>query len=324
MYLFDVAPESAELLFRAMRAVALADGAETPKERALLEVAGAALGPDLFADAAGAASPLTVDELALAAADMSGRDRERIVQAMLFMALMDGEGSPEEAKLVSEVAARLEVKEPRVKNLAQLASGRLAFMQWDLTRRGYAKEELMRTAKEEGLRGLYRTFGPLVGLATNHDTAKRYNDLGKLPKGTLGHAYWHFIVDNKLAFPGESHAVAERGTWHDLSHVLGGYPTTPVGESTVVAFIAGYRKEDPFFWLFTIALQFQVGLRISPFSPGVRDQVDPKVFMRHHARGAALHRDISEGWDFWADFPRPLEELRRELNVLALEESAIA
>lgn len=320
MYLFDVAPESAELLYRGMRAVALADGAETAKERALLEVARDALGPGHLAGAADALTPLSVEELSHAAAGLSERDRERIVQAMLFMALMDGEGSPEEAKLVSDVAARLQVNEPRVKNLAQLASGRLAFMQWDLTRRGYAKEELLRTAKEEGLRGLYRTFGPLVGLATNHQTAKRYNDLGLLPEGTLGRAYWHFIVDNNLSFPGESHAVAERGTWHDLSHVLGGYPITPVGESTVVAFIAGYRKEDPFFWLFTIALQFQVGLRISPFSPGVRDQVDPKEFMRHHARGAALRRDISEGWDFWTDFPRPLAELRRELNVLPLEE----
>lgn len=319
MYLFDVAPESAELLYRAMRAVALADGAETAKERALLEVAREALGPRFPAEGAIEPSPLTLDEATEVARGLDGRDRERIVQAMLLMALMDGEGSPEEAKLVREVASRLEVDEPRVKNLSQLASGRLAFMQWDLTRRGYAKDELLRTAKEEGLRGLYRTFGPLLGLATNHETAKRYNDLGKLPEGTLGRAYWHFIVDNDLSFPGESHAVAERGTWHDLSHVLGGYPITPRGEALVVAFIAGYRKEDPFFWLFTIALQFQVGLRISPFSPGVRDQVDPKELMRHHARGAALRRDISEGWDFWGDFTRPVEELRRELNVLPVE-----
>ncbi len=311
MFLFEVAKESASTLLCAMRAVARADGEETAKETALLEVVRDALS---LPGSASDYEPLAADADLLAR--ISVEDRPRVVQAMLLMALMDGSGSRAEAEVVEAFARLLQVDEPRVNNLRQLAERRLERMKWDLTRKGYARDEFLRTAKEEGLRGLYKTFGPLVGLAEDPDTAKRYNDLGKLPEGTFGRAYWEFIVGNELAFPGEPRAVAERGTWHDLSHVLGGYPITPLGETLVVAFIAGYRREDPFFWLFTIALQFQVGVRISPFSKGTHDAVDPELFVRHHLRGSQVRRDLSEGWDFWADFPRPLEELRRELNVL--------
>lgn len=107
---------------------------------------------------------------------------------------------------------------------------------------------------------------------------------GQLAPGTLGRAYFDFVNGHGLPFPGERKAVAERGVWHDLSHVLGGYDITPIDEALVVSFIAGYRNEDPFFWLFTIALQFQVGIRISPFFPGLVDRIEPRAFVLHHRR----------------------------------------
>lgn len=300
-------------MLSAMRAVALADGVETPKERALLDASRAAL-----------ALNGTVDDYAplelrsLSGLDMPIADRERIVQTMMLMSVMDGSGALVEAELIEAFAKALSVEEPRLVNLRQLAEGRIDAMRWDFARKGYAKDELIQTAKDEGLRGLYRTFGPLIGLANDATLAKKYNDLGTLGEGTLGRAYWRFIVDNNLSFPGEPHGVPERGTWHDMSHVLGGYPVTPAGEALVVAFIAGYRKHDPFFWLFGVALQFQVGLKISPFAAGARDQVDPHLFVRHHTRGAQMTRDISVGWDPYPEMTRPIADVRRELNVLPL------
>ena len=82
--------------------------------------------------------------------------------------------------------------------------------------------------------------------------------------------------------------------------------------------MAGFRREDPFFWLFTVALQFQVGVRISPFAPGVPHQIDPRSFVRHHERGANVKRDLSRDWDFRADWARPLDALRAELGVEAV------
>ena len=312
VYLFDVLPRHAPLLLGAMRAVALADGVESPKERALLEAA---------RDALGLQGPIEAFPTVVAGSprldDLDAGERERVVQTMLLMAIMDGAGSNEEAALVSAFAERLRVTEPRVENLRDLARGRVAFMKFDLTRKGYAKSEFLATARDEGLAGLYRTFGPLAGHGRDPAITKKYNDLGHLPEGTLGRAYWSFIVEHELDFPGEG-AIGERGVWHDMIHVVGGYEVDPVGEAEVVAFMSGFRDEDPFFWVFTSVLQFQVGLRISPFAPGVPDKIDPRSYLDHHRRGAQVTCDLSCDWDYEADFATPLEELRVRFNVLPL------
>jgi uncharacterized tellurite resistance protein B-like protein len=307
MFLFDVPREHRATLLDAMAAVARADGEVTPPEQVLLDAAREALG--LGSDVEAQAFEAT------RLADVEPTVRERVVQAMLLMAVMDGSGSPHEARLVETTATQLGVTEPRVRNLRQLAEGRVRAMWLDLTRKGYAKEEFLRAAKEDGVRGLWKTFAPILGLSTDAALADRYIASGRLPAGTLGRAYFDFLTRNGLPFPGEPRAVAERGLWHDLSHVLGDYETTPVDEALVVSFIAGYRREDPFFWLFTIALQFQVGLRISPFSPGVPKQIDPRAFVRHHQRGAAVRLDLSREWHFQADWERPLEAVRADLHV---------
>ncbi|MCU0698386.1 MAG: TerB family tellurite resistance protein [Myxococcaceae bacterium] len=306
MFLFDVPREHREALLHAMAAVAAADGEVTPPEAVLLDAAREALALPSRPDGA-------FDPGALASA--AGSVRERVVQAMLLMAVMDGSGSPNEARLIEATASMLGIDEPRVANLRQLAEGRVGRMWLDLTRKGYAKEEFLLAAKEEGLRGLWKTFGPILGLSSDGALADRFIEAGRLPEGTLGRAYFDFLTRHGLPFPGEPRAVAERGLWHDLTHVLGEYDTSPVDEALVVSFIAGYRREDPFFWLFTIALQFQVGLRISPFSPGVPGQIDPRAFVLHHQRGAAVRVDLSRDWNFRADWERPLAEVRRALGV---------
>lgn len=315
MFLFEVREGHRALLHRAMAATAAADGEVTPKERALLEVSREALGlAEGDADFEGAfATDAELDDLA-------PYERERLVQGMILMAVMDGEGSGAEAELVERTATRLGVTEARVANLRQLAEGRVRWMRFDLTRRGYAKDELLRTAKEEGLAGVWRTFGPLVGVAHDPALARRYIALGELPVGSVGRAYFDLVTKNGLAFPGERDGIAARGMWHDMLHVVGGYGVDPVGEAEVVAFMAGFRREDPFFWLFTVALQFQVGLAISPFAPGVPDVIDPRRFVLHHRRGSLVTKDLSTDWRFEDDYARPLEEVRRELGVIPLDE----
>lgn len=310
MFLFDVDEGRKMLLLRAMRAVAEADGAVTPKERALLEVSRDAL----------RVGPVNIDDLPRFSPDeAAGPDGERIVHAMILMAIMDGVASEEEAALVKAVADRAGVSDARVANLRQLAEGRVRWMRFDLTRRGYAKDELARTVKEEGLLGVYRTFGPLLGLAQDPEVTRKYIALGEYPAGTVGRAYFDLITKNDLSFPGEAGGLAERGMWHDMLHVIGGYPVDPIGEAEVVAFMAGFRREDPFFWLFTVALQFQVGLVISPFAPGVPDQIDPRRFVLHHKRGSLVNRDLSTEWRFEEEWDADLDAVRARLNVLPLD-----
>jgi uncharacterized tellurite resistance protein B-like protein len=295
----------------AMKTIALADGALHDGERDLIAAAARALGADGEVDAVAPIAPE-----ALAAALPDARTRERALQAMLLVALMDGEASDAEVACIERFARALSVDEPRVEALRLLAAGRVRLMWLHLARRSFGRRELEEALRDEGVRGLWRVIGPMIGMAKDYELARRYNDLGALPQGTFGRAYWEFITSSGLGFPGEANAVPERGVWHDLSHVLSGYGTDPDGEVQVVSFIAGYRREDPFFWLFTIALQFHLGLKVSPYSPaGITGRFDPDKVLRALQRGMAMNVDLSDRWDYRPLLPLPLEEVRRMCNV---------
>lgn len=304
-----IPPEEALAGLRVAKAVALADGELRDAERHMLRTAARALDVPVDVDAIDPASP---EEAAAAIRDP--RVRERVIQAAILLAMIDGEAHDAEVRAVERFAAALGVDEPRVANLRQLAAGHVRRMWLDLARRSFAVPVFEKALRERGLGGVVRIVAPMVGLGKDPDLARRYNDLGRLDEGTLGRAYWRFVVDNALGFPGEG-VVAEEGVWHDVSHVLGGYGVDPDGEVEVVSFIAGYRREDPFFWLFTIALQFHLGIKVSPYSPPERGHFDPERVLRALARGAAMTQDISTGWDWWPAMARPLDDVRRELGV---------
>ncbi len=292
---------------RAMLTCARCDGAAAARELQLIATAARAL--NLSIDERELAS-IDVEELCAAFPDRARR--EQVLQAMMLMTLMDEDVSAAEVALISAFAKGLGVDEPRVQNLRQISEGRLRTLWLDLARHSFARPIFENTLKEKGLGGVWRIVGPLIGLAKDPALVDRFLELGRLPVDTFGFAYFRFIVDNELGFPGEG-IVAEEGMWHDLTHVLAGYDTSP--PVAVVSFIAGYVREDPFFWLFTIALQFHLGIKVSPYSPGMQVFFDPEVVMPAFERGLAVNRDLSRGWDPWPSLPRPLAQVRRELNV---------
>ena len=49
-----------------------------------------------------------------------------------------------------------------------------------------------------------------------------------------------------------------------MTHVLSGYTTDPDGEVQVASFHAGYRRKDPFTFVFFVLLQFHLGVRMTP------------------------------------------------------------
>ncbi len=295
---------------RAMLTCARADGEIKDSEASLVSVAARTLGVPL----ADPRSLVSVGTDELAAAFHEPEKRERVLQAMILMALMDGDVSGAETELIASFARALEVDEPRVQNLRHVSEGRLRTLWLDLARRSFARPIFEHTLKEKGVLGVWKIVGPMVGLAKDPELARKYIALGELPEGTLGHGYFRFIVDHDLGFPGEG-IVAEEGMWHDLTHVLAGYDTSPAGEVSVVSFIAGYVREDPFFWLFTIALQFHLGIQVSPYSAGERGFFDPELVLPALRRGMAVKRDLSRGWDPWPDMARPLADVRRDLGV---------
>jgi uncharacterized tellurite resistance protein B-like protein len=299
----------AVIALRAMKTVALADFRYDADEAALLRAAAKAYEIDVDISTIAPTEPdLVADRIT------DPKARERIIQAMILMALMDGEVTDSEAKTVERFAATLQVSEPRVRNLRQLAEGQFGLMWADMARRSFAKAIFMDTLKRDGFPGLWKILGPMIGQARDHDLAQRYNDLGQLPAKTFGREYWEFIVENDLGFPGESRAVPESGLWHDVTHVLSGYGTEPGEEVLVVSFIAGYKRDDPFFWLFTIALQFHLGIKVSPYSAPQKGLFRPDAVLEALRRGSCCGEDISQ-WDPWPHFSRPLADVRGDLGI---------
>jgi hypothetical protein len=310
MHLMRMSPEGARLALRAMKTVAGVDGDVAPLELALIEAAGAMTDEPIAASLA----PISLEELR--GASLEPKDAERVVQAAILTALMDEKIEGAEVTRVAEIASALGVSEPRVKNLAQLARGQVKLAWLDLARRSFARDLFERALLRDGPAGLWKIVGPMLGRADDPELARRYLDLGSLSEDTVGYAYFRLVVDNGLGFPGEPYSVPESGTWHDIAHVLGDFGTSPAEEVQVVAFIAGNTGTDPFFWLFTIACQFHLGMKMSPYSAPERGLFDPVLAMRAFERGAATNVDLSApAFDPWPLFPRRLEDVRRELGV---------
>ncbi|MBL8684304.1 MAG: hypothetical protein JNK05_34335 [Myxococcales bacterium] len=311
MLLDNLTPAQARAAIGAMRAVADASPGLHPDERSMLAVTARTLGLD--------EDPLTIlaitpDELAELVAEP--RDRLRIIQCMLLMSLMDGSADREESELIRRFAATLGVHDERVESLRQLAEGRLTRLWLGLAWKSYGHEEFIKALRDEGPRGVWKIVGPMMGAATDWGLARKFISYGELEEGTLGREYFNWVRSHRFPFPGEPGGVPERGVWHDLTHVLGGYGTDPDGEVQVVSFIAGYRREDPFFWLFSIALQFHLGLRVSPYSPGGHTgHFQPAMVQRAYARGQRVKRDLSEAWDWAPEMHRPIALVREDLGI---------
>ncbi len=313
MHLMEMSPRSAAWVLRAMRRVAEVDGEAHPLEDAMMQVAADLCG--ISADLFESCGP---EELVTAA--LPAKDAERLIQACILVALMDERVAEEEVEIIRRFAVACGVSEPRLKNLSQLARGATRTLWLDLARRSFARSVFEETMKTKGFSGVWKIIGPMLGRAHDPDLARRYIALGELPENTVGHAYFQLLVDNEFPFPGEKGGVAEAGLWHDLSHVIGGYGTDAAGELEVVAFIAGFARQDPFFWLFTVTLQFHLGVRVSPYAAGTRGKFDPGRVGRAFARGARMNVDLSEqGFDPWAYFPRDLERVRREMGLISGE-----
>ncbi len=301
-----VSSDERRALIEGMRFV-LGGDASDAREQAMLEVASEMLGGPL--DPAEGHSPDVI-----ARALTTPALRERALQSAMLATLMDERVTEAESAKVRALAAALGIEEPRERALHLLAQRRTALAWLDLARRSFARDAFEQALRDGGPGKLYRIVGPLLGLADDAELSQRFIGLGALDAGTLGRAYFEFITDNELSFPGEHRAVPEAGLWHDLTHVLGGYGITDAEEVLVVSFIAGYRKEDAFFWLFTIVLQYHMGLKVSPYSPARRGLFDVRAAAKAYERGTHVACDL-ERWDPWPHFHRPLADVRRELGV---------
>src|SRR6185295_11596906 len=247
MELKKPSPEQAYWGLRAMKTVALANGELDASEVNLLDTTQQILGTPYPLDKL---DPITPAELASAFPDPQLRNQ--LVNGLIVMSLIDRTADPQETALVEQFAQALAVSAPEVKTLRNVLEKGIIQLRLDLARRFWVRGKLKAVWNEEGLGGIFKVVGGMLGQYHNASLAARYQALEQYPAGTLGRAYWEYCRKNGFALPGEKGGPPEFVVFHDMTHVLAGYDTDPEGEVQVACFSAGYRRRDPFLFVFFV------------------------------------------------------------------------
>lgn len=299
---------------RAMKTVALADGALDESERQMLEAVQRVFGTDHQVDGLETIAPAD-----LAAALPDAQIRRQLVNGLVVMSLIDQKVKPEEAALVERFASALQVALPEVTNLRHVVKKELFHLRLDLVRRFWLREKVADIWDQEGLRGLAKFIGGMTGTYANAQLAARYQALEQYPAGSLGRSYWDYCRSNGFPLPGEQGGAPEAILFHDCAHVLSGYGTDPQGEVQVACFSAGFQRRDPFLFVFFVLLQFHLGIRMTPITKARTGFFDPESALIAIRRGAAMTVDLNHGWDYWPVMREPVDELRKRYNILPID-----
>lgn len=244
----------------------------------------------------------------------------QLVQGMLMVSLADGPPTREQMDLIDRFAAALGVKGPELESMRLLAAEHMMFFRLHFFRHSHLGRLAGQGVVEDGLLRPVRDFLMLRGLAEDPELAARYHALASLPEGTLGRELLAYFERNHFTPPGEKGGFPELGIWHDIGHVLTGYGTDAEGELELAAFQAGYMKNNPMFMLLFAALTFSAGINVTPIpqphvhslfaKPGLAERVFAAI-----ERGANVKVDLSDHWDHWPWFDKPIDEVRRELGI---------
>jgi uncharacterized tellurite resistance protein B-like protein len=303
-------PDKIPYGMRAMKTVALADGNFDPTERALMEAAQELFGVKVDIDSL---ELITPEELAREITDP--QLRWQLCHGMIVMSLADGNANNDEWKVVEAFARTLDIESESFETLHKLADGHFLGARLDVARHFFAREKMIERVKQDGFGWLARAVASLAGIAENKELADKYRALESYPPNSLGKRYFEFIRSNGFQFPGERGGPPEPVILHDLTHTLGGYGTDPAGELQVIGFHAGYRKADPFTWMFFGLMQFHMGIRVGLLAKAETGYFNPQLVLNALARGAAMNIDLTEKWEPWDVMDRDIDELRAEYNI---------
>ncbi|QPD06061.1 MAG: hypothetical protein Nkreftii_003835 [Candidatus Nitrospira kreftii] len=307
-------PEQAYWGLRAMKTVAMADGALNASERHMLESIQRIFGTTHDLEQL---APIMPAELARSFPDQ--QLRKQLVQGLVIMTLIDGKTGPKETDLVEQFAQALEVDAPEVKNLRHVLKGEILQLRLDLVRRFWLRQKVTEVWNKEGIRGLSKFVRGMMGRYENKELAARYQELKYCPPGSLGRSLWQYWHENGFALPGQKGGAPEQIVFHDCAHVLSGYGTAPEEEVQVACFSAGFQRREPWMFVFFVLLQFHVGIRMTPITKARTGLFDPLKAMIAIRRGAAMNVDLNDGWDYWPVMNEQVEELRRRYNILPIE-----
>lgn len=306
-------PATVTAVAQACLAVLSVQGQEQPtdRERQLLET----LFPALLGQPWPAGCPAVLPA-GLSGLLISRRQRQEVMQLLTLLAFVEPRLDPQKVELLERIATDLQVEAEVMADLEQVCRGHVLRAFGDLYRRTF--HELNRDGV---VQGYARFILPMLGLGIDHAHQRRYLTLAEAPAGSLGAALHRYYQDNGFPFPGSRRGLPYAYiALHDVHHVVGGYATDPAGELQVVGFSMGLFPDHALLIGLPALLQFQMGIAdplAASVAPRLQDQLDAPGFATALQRGAAACGAIRDlHWDFWPWTARPLEAVRRELNLL--------
>jgi hypothetical protein len=317
MQLIHPAGQEAIACLRAMRTATAGDGPIPPAVRAMMMAAQRILmsldvDPDTLPTISPAELARTVTTPGLA---------EQVVHAMIVGVLADGEPDPAAFARLQAFAAALGVEAPALRTIRLLIERHMILFRLDFMRRSHIGDMFKDTYRHHGgVRGVAEALLGQRGMIEDKALAARFIALERLPQDSLGFVYYKHCRDGGFAFPGERGGFPLAGVYHDLTHVLSGYGTTPEGELLVGGFMAGYKKTNPFYVVLLTALLWGAGINVTPLNQphltGMLAKGDLAArFIQAIERGGRVNTDLSDNWDFWPFLPLPLQEARAKLGV---------
>lgn len=263
--------------------------------------------------------PLGFDPEPMAVADVhisTPHRRKRLLQLAAVATLLHRPLRPESVAFVRALSRHLAIHDPVIDVLDALLKGqRLKVRLLTMRRimRCMAKEAYLR----EGWRGIVRMFAAMALRAPiNRDKLWGYKRLGLLPDGTLGREYWKHMTTVGFGFPGDFAGIPDSIAYHDVAHVLAGHDITPLGEIQQGSFQGGNRREDGFFFIQFVILQFHQGVKVTPATEAAVGNFDPVRVLWAIHRGARCNVDLTHQWDFWPLMAMPIDEARRHVDLL--------
>lgn len=312
--MFELDDPAAASVLGAMSAVAAATGPLRPADRtALAAAATIVLGRSECPDLDAVVHP-TPEQLAIAVP--SDGPRRMTVGLLVVMATVDGTLSSAATDTVAGYASALDVQEPAVDDLTDLATNHVRRARADMLRRN--RESI--TGHWSNADTYDRWIMP-YRTSPDPELEARYDALGSLDEGTFGRTFHSFYAEHGFTFPGHPDAANEQFTTpHDSTHVLSGYDTSVQGELLVSTFTGGMHHEQALAGhILPVITSWHLGIPLAEFAGSTTGALDPRKFFVAWDRGAQVHGDTFRApFDFWATVASPLEQVRERMQVPAL------
>jgi hypothetical protein len=310
--------EQLPIVMRTLRTALRPDGALDARERLFLDTYARITG---FERDAADPLPLRPHEVLSIG---SAHPRKRLVQLSALAVLHGLPLRAESLQFLKTLSQHLATHDPVIDVIDAVHHGRTLKARMLSMRRGMrvmAKEAYL----AEGAMGVLRFLAALaLKVRVNKNKHWNYKRLGLLPEGTLGREYWRHMTEVGFGFPGEPAGIPDSVAYHDVLHVLAGHETTPHGEIQQGAFQAGNRREDGFFFVQMVILQFHQGVQVTPATGAFTGHFHPDLVLWAIHRGAMCSEDMTHLWNFWPLMGLPMNEARARVALPPKLESAAA